>query len=734
MCLICLALATTGVCASTLDPSDARREALSLHHVGTTYFQKGEFDAAIFVLQDAVKLVPAETGPRANLGAALEARGFPADVEAALAEFSLACTFAPGMAVLQQALNRTDQKYRAFCDLRDEEAALAKARARLQKIGFQEGRWMPLVERVRGLGRLSQADALLRHIAVTSDLSNYIDRAPWLELAEMHEKHVGDHVAADDILSSLAKNLPSGISGDVYWLWATHMPLVFNSPATEEEAHVITDVHYEATQEMNTVLQRAIDRLQYVERLADANLTSSPAFYTSGFLLFTAAYMGLITYPLHQAAERVLQKISPQLQFTAPHAQLGPRFNENAQNSFHARVHVAFISPHCFSATPHPTLKRHLHMINAAPSEFEVTLACWELPENCVDHASGHIAPYLHRVNQVLGLSHDLGSARETLAALKADVVVFTETGLSWNQYFLALGRYAPVQVKTGGGHPESSGLSTIDYYLSELPFESEVPGERQRWYSEQLVMTRELWPTDLSVYGVMPGRNENDDLLSRDAVLELLRLSPTDQPVYVFAKQAQKLSPITDWMVRRILEKDLAGRVVILPGFKDNPGLISIYRSRLFLVLGPGLMSRVSLLSTQLARRQWRSVLWHADALLEAFPYTGFTTTMEAFLLNQPLVTLPHPTSFSGIQTTALLKLMNLSDFIARDVHDYAEIATRLANDKSFQVEMRARTRKAVLELYAPENGNSGGDVWRFFGDVGRGRPPRVDAEGVLL
>ena len=50
--------------------------------------------------------------------------------------------------------------------------------------------------------------------------------------------------------------------------------------------------------------------------------------------------------------------------------------------------------------------------------------------------------------------------------------------------YFLAYGKFAPIQI-VGFGHPETTGIDTIDYFLSSSLIESK---DSNSFYSEKLI------------------------------------------------------------------------------------------------------------------------------------------------------------------------------------------------------------------------------------------------------
>jgi predicted O-linked N-acetylglucosamine transferase (SPINDLY family) len=80
-------------------------------------------------------------------------------------------------------------------------------------------------------------------------------------------------------------------------------------------------------------------------------------------------------------------------------------------------------------------------------------------------------------------------------------------------------------------------------------------------------------------------------------------------------------------------------------------------------------------------------------DIALDPFPYTGGTTTLDAFWMNVPVVTLSGPTAVSR-GGACILSNVGLTDLIATQLDQYAPIAISLASDRSCLAGMRSTLR----------------------------------------
>ena len=82
---------------------------------------------------------------------------------------------------------------------------------------------------------------------------------------------------------------------------------------------------------------------------------------------------------------------------------------------------------------------------------------------------------------------------------------------------------------------------------------------------------------------------------------------------------------------------------------------------------------------------------------MLDTVHFNGMNTSLEAFAVGTPVVTLPAALQ-RGRHTQAMYRRMGLDDLIAADADGYVEQAVRLANDASY--------RRAVSDRILAANG----------------------------
>jgi predicted O-linked N-acetylglucosamine transferase (SPINDLY family) len=274
----------------------------------------------------------------------------------------------------------------------------------------------------------------------------------------------------------------------------------------------------------------------------------------------------------------------------------------------------------------------------------------------------------------------DLQRARQALIANGVHVLVYTDIGMDQTTYSLAMSRLAPVQCTTWG-HPETTGLDTIDYFVSSEPME--LP-DADAHYSERLVrlpgltlcFTRSQLPPQLA------GRATFD-------------LDPTKR-LYASPQSIYKFHPDFDAALAGILRGDPEGQIVLIRW--AYPQADAQLRERFARVM-PDVADRIVFIR-RLQQPEFMNFLTLIDVLLDPFPYGGGNSSLEGFSFGVPVVTLP--TEFlRGRITQAFCRRLGIESCIAKNVVDYVDIAVRLGNDGSFRRQICAQIAAGQSRLF---------------------------------
>jgi predicted O-linked N-acetylglucosamine transferase (SPINDLY family) len=288
------------------------------------------------------------------------------------------------------------------------------------------------------------------------------------------------------------------------------------------------------------------------------------------------------------------------------------------------------------------------------PSRFAVSVI---MPANTPPFAPSRP----ERAVSVVTVPDDLDGARAAIAALGLDVLVHGEIGMDMLGYALAFSRLAPVQCALMG-HPETSGIPTIDHFVSGAPFE---PADGATHYSERLLQLS----TNFARFA--PPQKPVGGLTRADFGL------PTDRAVYLCPQTLFKFHPEFDRILVGILAEDRRG-VLALMHDNRSPEIAQALSRRL---AGAGVpLGRVMWLDRQHQNRFF-ALIELCDAVLDTVHFNGGTTSLQAFALGAPVVTMPGR-FMRGRFTAGLYRRMGMSDLVARDGADYARITARLGND----------------------------------------------------
>jgi len=266
----------------------------------------------------------------------------------------------------------------------------------------------------------------------------------------------------------------------------------------------------------------------------------------------------------------------------------------------------------------------------------------------------------------------------------RPDVLVYPEIGMFPMTVKLASLRLAPIQVATWG-HPETSGLPTIDYYLSAQDME---PADGQAHYTERLVTLPHLGcsyqPTQIT---------------STDPGLAELS-SASDAPVFVCPGVPFKYAPQHDKVLPRIARALGRCRFVF---FRHGSGELSNkLRRRLELAFArDGLdFGDFGVFVPWLDRPSFYGLLQRADVMLDTIGFSGFNTAMQAVESALPIVTV-EGRFLRGRLASGILKRMGLQELVASSPEEYVAVATRLARDGEYRKSIRQRIEAARHILF---------------------------------
>ncbi len=385
-------------------------------------------------------------------------------------------------------------------------------------------------------------------------------------------------------------------------------------------------------------------------QLADPLTIGNPIREAGGNRFFLA-YHGLDDRPFQEKQARLMQLGCPSLSWIAPHCRTAIPLNSPRRIGIASR----FLHDHSIGRLM-VGLLAHLHA-----------------REDCLIYLFHAVSPQddslRHEIEALadnsIVLPGDLQSAREAIAETNLDVLLYPDIGMDPVTYFLAQARLAPVQCVTWG-HPVTTGMPTIDYFLS---CDAAEPEGAETHYSEILVRL-----------GGLPfsyRRPSRPDPLGSRADFDL----PTEATIYFLAQNLFKIHPDMDASLAEILRGDPTGVILLLEGQDIKWG--QILRGRFAETLGPN-AERVVFRSRQ-SHENYMRLLALSDVSLDSFPFCGGNTTYQSLAIGTPMVTLPGD-YLHGRLSLAIYRHMEMLDCVVKDPGDFARIALRLGTEPEFR------------------------------------------------
>jgi protein O-GlcNAc transferase len=279
-------------------------------------------------------------------------------------------------------------------------------------------------------------------------------------------------------------------------------------------------------------------------------------------------------------------------------------------------------------------------------------------------------------------------SIEEWQAAIREaqlDVLLYPEVGIDPVCAQLAALRLAPVQAMAWG-HPQTSGLPTIDVFLSSELME---PPDGAGHYTEQLLplpgigtyyipLEVDPAPVDWQAWGVDP-----------------------DRVLYLCAQSLFKYLPQYDEVFPRIAREVGKCQFLFLRG-RLSQGIRERFWQRLrraFQAYDLAAEEYVVLLP-ELSPAEYAAYNALGDIYLDSLGWSGGNTTLEALPHGLPIVTLPG-SLLRGRHTYAILQQMGILDTIAHTLDEYVQIASQLGLDPEWREQMGQQVKRRQERVY---------------------------------
>jgi protein O-GlcNAc transferase len=293
------------------------------------------------------------------------------------------------------------------------------------------------------------------------------------------------------------------------------------------------------------------------------------------------------------------------------------------------------------------------------PDQFEVQLFNTNGVEDAeTEYAKTNAANYIN-------CGSSIQRAAQVIAKQNLDALLYPEIGMDTTSKALACLRLAPIQIASWG-HPETTGLPTIDFYLSADLLE---PENAKSLYSEALVQL-----PNLGTYV------ECDQTIAMAPDLDGLGIDPA-LPILLCAGSPSKYNPKHDLIFVEIAKR-LGQCQFIFFDFDEN--LTAILRERLQTAFAHAQLDANQFLRFVpfLKKEEFYGLMQKADLYLDTIGFSGFNTAIQALMCDLPVVTM-EGARMRGRLASAILNRIGLSNLICQSTDAYVDLVVELTQNQ---------------------------------------------------
>jgi protein O-GlcNAc transferase len=288
------------------------------------------------------------------------------------------------------------------------------------------------------------------------------------------------------------------------------------------------------------------------------------------------------------------------------------------------------------------------------------------------------------------------------------EILLYPAVGLHPMTLKLAGLRLAPVQVNTWG-HADTSGLPTLDYYVSAECFE---PVDAQEHYSERLVLLPHLG-----------NRIQPLALPSSDPGFAAMNID-LERPILVCPGTPFKYQPAHDHIFAEIARRVPDAQLIFFRS--SEAALATLLQTRItkeFDAAGLNVMDHVRFVRW-LNFNEYHCLMRQADVLLDTIGFSGYNTAVQAMECGLPLVT-REGRFLRGRLASGVLRRVDLTNLIVQTKADYVDLVVRLVTDRDYQAQIRREIEQRRSVLF--DDQSAMGPFQDFLESIARpGGPPK--------
>jgi protein O-GlcNAc transferase len=263
----------------------------------------------------------------------------------------------------------------------------------------------------------------------------------------------------------------------------------------------------------------------------------------------------------------------------------------------------------------------------------------------------------------------------------RPDVIFYPEVGMEPIAGALAALRLAPLQIASWG-HPITTGLKTIDLFLSGALLEADDADSHYRESLVRLPGTGVCTETEADSVGAWRGPERRSGQVRLCVCQQPIKFDPADDALY--ARIARQLPGCEIWLVSPTRHAWAAERL----------------RNRLALALDTEGVnaSEVLKVTPWMSRAEFAGFLGQMDVYLDCPAFSGYTTARQAIHHGLPIVTLEGEFLRQRL-AAGLLRQAGISEGITHTGEQYVSTAVAFANEALIAA---AASRRSALRAAA--------------------------------
>ncbi len=493
------------------------------------------------------------------------------------------------------------------------------------------------------LNRLEEAESIYRRAI---EINPYHSGSRFNLLLTL--KHMGRNQEAIQLAEETSQLLPN----DFTW---------------QLQKHLYLPIIYTSTEEIGYYRKRFTEGLDYLVNhlnIADDDSKRNALQAISNHTNFYLAYQGFNDVDL--------QKKYGKLVTTITRANY-PKWFEKKTPIFRGKVKLGFVTGASLNRAK--WLLKWLE--NMDRNDFVVYVYTIEEVSEELSVKFREVAEYYHCIPD------DLEAVCQKICDDEIDILTYAEIGMLPRTIVMGSMRLAPIQCATIG-HPLTTGLENIDYYISRRLMEGE---NAQSHYSEKLILLPNIGMVLEKPKIPSIRRCRKDFNLGEDRI------------VYLCSQMLFKYLPQHDYVFPAIASQVANAQFVFLQTY---PHLTRIFQNRLEKAFCDYELNwtEYCIFLPFLPSEDYLQLNLLCDVFLDSIAWSGDNTTREAIACGLPVVTLPGEFMRSR-HSYGILKQIGVTETIASSLQEYVEIAVKLGKDKQWREKVKQKIIQNHHRLY---------------------------------